>query len=72
MRTILIEEFLDSAHHAVSSFSAALHGIDAHNPSIQVQSALTFARQCIGWNGKFTGGTNVARRRATTDSGEAG
>jgi hypothetical protein len=52
-RLIEIEEFLDSCHLALSSFEAAMHGTNDRAPSIRIQSALTFARQSIGWSGKY-------------------
>jgi hypothetical protein len=52
-RVVEIEEFLDSCHLALSSFEAAIHGRDERTPNIWIHSALTFARQSIGWSGKF-------------------
>ncbi|CAK9188676.1 unnamed protein product [Sphagnum troendelagicum] len=36
-------------------FREEVHGRDAYAPSIRVRSVYTFARQAIGWSGKFMG-----------------
>ncbi|KAG0563072.1 hypothetical protein KC19_8G003000 [Ceratodon purpureus] len=50
---ISIEEFLASCDLEVSRLAAAIHGRDERDPGIRIQSGLTFARQSIGWSGKF-------------------
>lgn len=37
----------------MAALAASIYGRDERAPSIEVQSILTFARQAIGWSGKF-------------------
>jgi hypothetical protein len=50
-----LDRFLYWCRFYISAFAAEVHGRDAYAPSIRVRSAYTFARQAIGWNGKFMG-----------------
>jgi hypothetical protein len=50
-----LDRFLYWCRFHISTFAAEVHGRDAYAPSIRVRSAYTFARQAIGWSGKFMG-----------------
>jgi hypothetical protein len=50
-----LDRFLYRCHFYISAFAAEVHGRNAYAPSIRVRSAYTFARQAIGWSGKFMG-----------------
>jgi hypothetical protein len=50
-----LDMFLYCCRFHISTFAAEVHGRDAYAPSIRVRSAYTFARQAIGWSGKFMG-----------------
>ena len=48
-----IAEFLGFCEEFVRAFAACVHGRNERIPSVQIRSALTFARSAIGWSGKF-------------------
>jgi hypothetical protein len=50
-----LDRFLYWCRFHISAFAAEVHGRNAYAPSIRVRSAYTFARQAIGWSGKFMG-----------------
>jgi hypothetical protein len=50
-----LDRFLYWCHFHISTFATEVHGRNEHAPSIRVRSAYTFARQAIGWSGKFMG-----------------
>jgi hypothetical protein len=50
-----LDGFLHSCRFHISAFAAEVHGRNDYAPSIRVRSAYTFARQAIGWSGKFMG-----------------
>ncbi len=50
-----LDRFLHWCHFHISSFAVEVHGRNEYAPFIRVQSAYTFARQAIGWSGKFMG-----------------
>lgn len=55
-RALSIESFMEFSELHVSGFAATVHGRQEHAPSVEIQSALTFARQAIGWSGRFMEG----------------
>jgi hypothetical protein len=48
-----LDRFLYGCRFHISAFVAEVYGRNAYAPSIRVPSAYTFARQAIGWSGKF-------------------
>jgi hypothetical protein len=50
-----LDRFLYWCRFHISAFAAEVHGRNAYAPSIRVRSAYTFARQAIGWSGRFMG-----------------
>jgi len=49
-----LDRFLYWCRFHISAFAAEVHG-RMYAPSIRVRSAYTFARQAIGWSGRFMG-----------------
>jgi hypothetical protein len=52
-RALSIDRFMESAQEFITGFALMVYGRHEHAPSIDVQSTLTFARQAIGWSGRF-------------------
>jgi hypothetical protein len=50
-----LDRFLYWCRFHISAFATVVHGRNEYAPSIRVRSAYTFARQPIGWNGKYMG-----------------
>jgi hypothetical protein len=50
-----LDMFLYWCRFHISTFATEVHGRNDYAPSIRVRSAYTFARQAIGWSGKFMG-----------------
>ncbi len=48
-----LDRFLHWCRFHISAFAAEVHGRDGYAPSIRIRNAYTFARQAIGWSGKF-------------------
>ena len=52
IHTITWSDFLSQCRLKIIHFSHVVHGTNAYAPSMKIRSALTFARQAIGWSGK--------------------
>ncbi len=50
-----LDRFLYWCRFHILAFAAEVHGRDERAPSIRVRNAYTFARQAIGWSGRFMG-----------------
>jgi hypothetical protein len=50
-----LDRFLHWCRFHISAFATEVHGRNDYAPSIRIRSACTFARQAIGWSGKFMG-----------------
>jgi hypothetical protein len=50
-----LDRFLYRCRFYISAFAAEVHGRNAYAPSTRIRTAYTFARQAIGWSGKFMG-----------------
>lgn len=45
--------FLRGCRLRFQALAQEVHGANSYAPSIRIQSALAFARQAIGWSGKY-------------------
>lgn len=52
LHTLSIDEFLGSCRHSLQAFAQIIQGRNEYAPTVRMKSALTFARQAIGWSGK--------------------
>lgn len=52
-RKVDVDEHLESCMGFLSGLSTMLYGMDEQRPSVEIISALTFARQAFGWNGRY-------------------
>jgi hypothetical protein len=48
-----INDFLDSSKEFVRGFVMCYFSRNEHIPTVEIRNALTFARNAIGWSGKF-------------------
>lgn len=53
MHVLSIDEFLQNCREKVNTLDEAIRGRNQYAPTIRIKSALTFARNAIGWSGKF-------------------
>ena len=70
-RALSILQFMDFGQGHISAFAAMVYGRQEQHPSVDVQSALTFARQAIGWSGKFMEAQLRAARDWAIDAADA-
>jgi hypothetical protein len=47
------DNFLNECRFRITNLANIIHIRDARGPSLKIRSALTFARQAIGWSGKY-------------------
>ena len=48
-----IDDFMKLSEEFVRRFAACCYGRNEHTPTVEIRSALTFARNAIDWSGKF-------------------
>ena len=52
-RELSFDRLIESSQELLTGFTTMLYGRNERRPSVEILSALTFARQAFGWSGRF-------------------